>query len=368
MRASIAWMLLLFATAAAGDEWRDRERADPRIVAYALASPERTWAFLLAPDSPYAERRAVAAKAGTVLAWADLARIEAVRAELREMGWAYEPAPPPESSTVWRPVMLEPPGSVVSILGHAWTIPAQRCPMPDDFEQRQQAPWPWQVARAIDDAWASIFGHGELDSFVRFVEALPCDSGEAARFFERVTLAMADGHRRTMPVAIVGAWRNLLLRKDARRPLSPFLDTWAMRFDDPASWRYAHLLLLEHVEGGEIYGAAFDLQELRERINATPGENVTGEIPYVAVLAISRRVLADSALRGYVRAAAVTYVYRVMGEPSPYQELGLLPDIEAHQPELLRHFAAWFARHEDALVRGAAAQMPAKPLARSWGA
>jgi hypothetical protein len=348
--------VLLLAAALDESEWKDHEHANPQVVKYVLASPDRTWNFMVAPDSRYAERRAIAMSAGKVLDWSWLRRIDAVREDLTLQYGTYAPESPKYSSggPLGSPAD---PGKHVTIAGHVWTVPAERVPYPSTFEQRSHAPWPWQASLALRDAWRSIFFQGKMDTFLPFVASLPCESEADAIFFRKVSVEMANVRRERMPIEIIGAWRNLLLRDRAvGNTLSPYMNTWALRFDDRNAWLYAHVILLDRIDAGDIYGASFHLYELRERIDEVPGRDLPGAIPYTAVLAIARHAIFDESLTGYVRVMAGLGVARALGGSYLPSDDRLRPSAEADEPEMMRRFAEWFAPREASVAVAAAAE------------
>lgn len=362
---SVILSILILAVGIEDGEWNDRKHADPKIVAYALASPDRTWQFIIAPDSRYAERRAVAVDAGKVLDWSYLKRIDAAGLELTLHSGAYAPESPKQSSEgpLGPP---EDPGRNVTIVGHVWTIPAKRVPYPATFEQRSEAPWPWQAGYAVRDAWRSVFVHEKMETFLPFVASLPCESETDAAFFRKVTSQMADVRRERMPVEIIGAWRNLILRTDRRHgnALLPYMNTWALRFDDRDAWLYAHVMILDRVDAGDVYGAAFYLDHLRKRINEVPGRDLAGPIPYTAVLAIGRHTISDQSTDRYGPIMAGLSIARALGESYLPADNRLTPSVAADQPELMRRFAAWFAPREKAIAAAAATETEALEAAR----
>ena len=364
-----ALLALLLADPATDNPWSDYERADPKVVAYALSTPERAWNFIIGPDSPYAERRAVAREAGKVLSWAYMRRIDDARGELNAASWMYETQFPPGDAR-WAPwraeEQVQQAGETHTILGHDWTIPARRPPYPNAFEERARAPWPWQVRFAIEDAWRSIPAHQSRESFLEYAASLPCRSAAEARFFRGVTTFAAGLHRQAMPVALIGAWRNVLLRTDDKlgNALSPYIHSWALRFDDRNAWLYAHVFLLDRIEAGDVYGVSAHLYQLRERINDVPGREIPGSIPYTATLAVGRKAMRDPALRSYVRVMAGLGVARALG--ANYLPAGIRLDsaVEADQPEMIRRFNEWFPTQEKALEAGASNETAALDAAR----
>lgn len=140
-------------------------------------------------------------------------------------------------------------------------------------------------------------------------DVAPCRTQAEAKFFRDVIKQMGGLRRERMPIEIIGAWRNLLVRMG------------------PA--------------GGNAlpYGAGFHLYQLSERA-----------IPYSAALAIARAALTDDSLRKYERIMAGYGVVRaISGE---------------HQPEILRLFGAWFAPRENEIAAAAARETARLDAAR----
>jgi hypothetical protein len=324
---ALALSLLLLAAPATEYQWDDYKRADTKVVAYATVTPERAWAFIVSPDSPYAERRAVALNAGKVLDWSYLKRIDAAREEM--------------------------------------TRSSERPPM-STFDERNKMPWQWQAALALDDVWRSVFEHGNRDTYFPFAAALPCRSAAEATFVRKVTTQMAVARRERMPVQIIGVWRNLLLRTKSAsgNALGPYISPWTLRFNDPDSWRYAHVLILDRIEARDVYGAASYLHYLRERLNEVPGRDFPGPIGYSATLAIARHAISDQSMSGYGRVAAGMAVARALGGTFIPADSRLSPTIDEHQPELIRLFAEWFAPREKSVEAGAASETAALESAR----
>ena len=285
---ALAAALTMVVIAASDEPWRDAERADTRAVERALRSAETTWQFLVAPDSPYAERLSVARASGRVLDASYLRRIYDARDDLQRSYAAYAPEMPKESAGGSLGVPAT-PGKSVRLLGHEWIIPPTRPAYPMTFEQRSQAPWPWQAANALDDAWRSILERVDFSSFMAYVRTLPCKRERDAKFVRELTTAMGSTRRQLMPTELVGIWRNLLLRTNdpSGNALSKYLNTWTLRFDDDNAWRYAHVFLIDRIDRGDVYGASFHLHDLTERINAEPGRELKGRFPHTAALRIT---------------------------------------------------------------------------------
>ncbi len=348
--------VLLF-SAAPDSPWDDYQHANPKAVAYVLEKPQRTWTFITAPDSPYAERRAVARRAGTIFDLSALRRIDALRAEFERSYWSYAPENSPYSSMgkLGDPADA---GQTITLDGHPYTIPAKRPANPETFEQRSQAPWPWQARLALEDAWRSVLNSATRETFLKYAASLPCEKGDDAVFFRKATTEMAGRFREPLPVSLIGAWRNLLLRTESPggNALSPFINTWALRYADRNAWLYAHVILLDRIKAGDVYGAAFHLQNLRERINDVPGRDLGGPFSYSAILEIGRWVMNNTNPgNNYVRMMAGHDIAHTLGEHVMNEE-NITVTPEKDQPEKIRLFCDWFVTREKELEKLAATE------------
>ena len=172
-------------------------------ITRALRSPDDLWAFVTSPEPMYLERRAAAYQAKGLVPVTWLPKIWRAIGELRREQAAsdFGLKPHPISSTVYMPRRPRREGPR-PILGHTWTPPAQPIDYPLTPEEREKAPWPWQVQQALSDldgglvpSTYSPLEREKADAYLAAVLTMPCATDEEATWL--VSAVQSSSHYKT---------------------------------------------------------------------------------------------------------------------------------------------------------------------------
>ena len=334
----------------------------------ALRSPDTLWAFVTSPEQNYLERRAAAVQAKGLLPVTWVPKVWRTMGELwreqRMHGFGLKPHP--ISSMMWRP----PPPVVPaerSILGHQWTVPAEPIEFPLTPKEREDAPWPWQVAQALGDLQAGLYpstyeplDRDAADAYLAAVLTMPCGTDEEAQWL----FAAAQGSSHYKTPAIMAALRNIAT--NPRFPLaavqvgSSYADATRL-WNDPRAWDIGAagvLDMLRHAPTGQArQNAAYSVRSLREGF--ADGKTLRRPEPAAVFLEIGRLALdpaeGDAWTRLYVYAFSA--MEGIDGPPFAVDR-GMDPS-SPEVPRRLGDFASWLEQHRGELEKLAAAQKPA---------
>jgi hypothetical protein len=253
-------------------------------------------------------------------------------------------------------VAMMPEDRTVTVVGQVYEYPLKPFPYPNTFAERQKAPWPWQMALAMDNLWWEMVRGGDAGLLYDYARELPCSAADDARFFAKLTAAVAEHRREVPPRDIVGAWRNLIRRGLAEA--QPFMYSAGLREDTDDSWWAAHLLLLEEARRDLIYQSGFWSNSLRKRYRSNQGSytEVEGRVPRTLAYELARRAARNDKIRDYERAVAGAAAASMFGETIfPYEDTL----IDERRPAAVARVVKWFDAREADLRAGAEAEAPA---------
>jgi len=322
-------------------------RADLDAVNRALQSPERLWRFVTGPETPWAGRM-IAAQRGT-LPLSYLSRFAAADRELAaedaEHHWGMDRFVPRYSQMGYMAASPYRGRHKRRVLGHDWTMADGVIDEPLTYDEWVEAPWPWQVERALAVLKAKFFDLQHPAEFWDATLSLPRETVVEAAYFYWMTEQFATMLRRIDP-RIIQAWRELGLREgdflSLHGPLSYAFEPIELAKGGDES-RYGEVMMAdwaEHWPQREIVTLAVHLRNL----NAPP----------VATEVLARRIdglgVEDVSARGY---AARNFLEAV--EPTivpPWRQ-------NPNDPELLEQtwsvFREWYGRHYAAIAEAALA-------------
>lgn len=335
MNRALAAAVVLLAALPLHAQDDDAPRADPKIVAYALSSPERAWNFITAPEPAYAERLAVAREAATAFPLAAL-----LPRYFETSGVTAERYPDEALDGVDVHAIHADVTAVIDLAPHV--VSSRDRPL--TFAERARQPWQQQVSDAAAAYWQTLQRTRPADDWYAYARTLPCRSRVDVARFRQVVRAAAS-HAGVPPDDIAGAWRNLIRRSGAEVESSAD-DV----FRNPRGREaMAALLLLELVKRDHVYEAAFYTGYMTGIPAAEP---LRDAVAYEA----GRRILANTAIRSYERATGGFLLAKMYGDMlAPYDDTLF----EAKHAALIAAFTRWFAAHEETLAARARLAAPA---------
>jgi hypothetical protein len=317
-------------------------RADLPAVEAALRTPERLWRFVLAPDTPWADRMVAAQRSKLPMSFLPrMARVDReITREWREHQWGMEQFLPRYSAMAYMPRGPFHGTLKRKILGRDWTLPEGIGDEPLTYEEKSEAPWPWQVQQALVPIRNSFFDPSRAAEFWEEALSLPRDDVETARYFYQLTDRFAMVARKIDP-RVIGVWREIGLREEAEfLPIRPEI---AYAFDaiglcrSGDTFRYAEVMMADWAE----HWSARDVVTLAFRLHAIDAPPVADEV-------LARRIdglgVEDVFTRGY----AARYFLEAV-DPAALPKAGVNPN----DPELLERqwlaFRDWYGRHFEEL-------------------
>src|SRR5437867_3373029 len=166
----------------------------------ALRSPELLWQFVTLPAPLYLERRAAALQGRGVIPVEWVPRlwraIGELRREQQRHQWGLKSNP--LSARMYSPPSSEPERQR-RILGHDWSVPDQPIEYPLTPDERERAPWPWQVQVALRDLYNGLIPstyaplqREKAEAYLAAVIAMPCGTDDEAQSF--VEAAQSSSH------------------------------------------------------------------------------------------------------------------------------------------------------------------------------
>ena len=342
------------------------ELRSPRITR-ALQSPESLYVFVTRPESFYRERRAAALQGKGLIPMSWMPRLWAAMRELQRgrtvQDWGLKPHPISSMSYDFRAWLPAPP-PVQTVLGHRWTAPRTPMDYPLTPDERENAPWPWQVEAALFDLYGGLVAstiapleREKSDAYLAAVAELPCTTDEEAQSL--VTAAQYSSHRKTP--AVMGALRNIALNPSfTLAPIhasTTFADATRL-WDDSLSWAIGVAgtrdILRDSPHSRARDNAAYGLRSLRERFRWEGTARMP--VPAAAILEAARLALdttaGDNWHRLYVFAFSV--VEAVDDPPFPAER-----NMDTQSPmvkQLLAEFGKWFESAKVGLTEMAASQ------------
>lgn len=248
----------------------------PALTA-ALHDPERAWAMLVAPETPYPERRALAAQWKDTFSLEFLPRLVRALAELRAEsaahGWGLEPHP----SAALPPFGPHDPvdGSrVASVLGSPWTVrqsPAGARDYPLTWEEEAAAPWPWQVQETLEQLFVALAPRTDAaeNAWLKACERLPWASDADAALL--VEASLGARHRKT--TRVMALWHAIAIspsRPRAAELVARSVGEATRTWDAPESQAIGEVIVVDLLAGSNHPArehAAYGLRALalRER-------------------------------------------------------------------------------------------------------
>ncbi len=327
----------------------------------ALQSPESLWEFVTRPEPFYLERRAAARQSVLPPEW--LPKIWAAIDEVRRQSNAFGIAVHPMSAAgriSWR---RPEPGR---ILGHLWTPPAQLIEYPLTPEERERAPWPWQVGSALNDLKAPFFPgtagaprRASAREYLGVVLTMPCSTDDEALLFIEALTQFGGSFS---PI-VLGVLRNIAVNPNL--PLAALHASGAyveenQYWDEPrAYWlRYAGILaiLRRSPHAAARDAAAHGVRELR--VLRLDGDLYPQPVPAAAVLEMGDRAMAtDTGTDVRSLYALVFSIAAAVDEPPFPVQSGPGSD-PLEMTRSVRAFREWYEVHRGEFVKLAEQQKP----------
>ena len=324
----------------------------------ALRSPERLWQFVTLPEPFYVERRAAAVQGrGSIpVEWVPRLwrAIGELRSEQQRHRWGLKSHP--LSAAMNLPSSIEPERQR-RIFGHGWSVPDRPIEYPLTREEREQAPWPWQVQVALGDLYSGLIPNtyaplerDKAEAYLAAVLTMPCTTDEEAQWFVEAT--QSSSHFKTP--AIMAALRNIgvnpALPGAAAQVSGMYADATRLWDDPRAYWiGYAGILNIlrktPHAVARE--GAAYQAVHLREAFR--DGAELRRPIPAAVILDMSRRGLTPDTGSEWKR--LYTYVFSVVAaldEPPFQADRGMSPE-SPMVSQRLGEFRQWYEAQRSAL-------------------
>lgn len=263
----------------------------PALTA-ALADPERAWALLTAPTTPYLERRALAYQWRPTFSLTFLPRLTRALTQLRPEaaahGWGLD-AHPDELAAVAPPAEVD--GSrVTSVFGVPWTVrqsPAGHRDYPLTWEEEAAAPWPWQVHHTLEELFRSLFPRtlAAERAWLEACETLPWASDDDAAIL--VETSLGAPHLKTPRV--MALWHAVSVSAGHPRAaelVARSVGEAARAWDAPESQAIAEVIVVDLMASSNHAArehAAYGLRALARRSRAGREERLAP--PSTAILA-----------------------------------------------------------------------------------
>jgi hypothetical protein len=316
----------------------------------------------------YLERRAAAVQARGLLPVTWVPKVWRTMGELlreqRLHGFGLKTHP--ISSMMWRPGPPVVPAER-SILGHPWTVPAVPIEFPLTPKEREDAPWPWQVAKALSDLQAGFYprtyeplDRGAADAYLAAVLTMPCGTDEEAQWL--FSAVLGSSHYKTP--AVMAALRNIAT--NPRFPLaavqvgSSYADATRL-WSDPRSWDIGAAGLLDMLRLAPTeqarQNAAYSVRALREGF--VDGETLRRPVPAAVILELGR--LAQDPATGDAWTRLYVYAFSAIEalDGPPFVVNRRMDPASPEVARRLKDFASWLEQHRGELEKLAAAQKPA---------
>ena len=272
----------------------------PRTAA--LSDPERAWALLTAPSTPYLERRALAQQWSATFPLALLPRLTQaltrLRSESAAHGWGLDPHPDALSGPL-AALAVPPPAEVdgsrvTSVFGVPWTVrqrPAGLRDYPLTWEEEVAAPWPWQVHHTLEVLFQSLFPRTPASerAWLAACEALPWASDEDALILVEASL----GAPRLKTPRVMAVWHAVSVSEGHPRAaelVARSVGEVARVWDAPESQAIAEVIAVDLMASSNHAArehAAFGLPALARRSRGGRDERLPP--PSTAILAALAR-------------------------------------------------------------------------------
>jgi hypothetical protein len=335
----------------------------PRITR-ALQSAESLFAFVTSPEQSYLERRAVAAQSAGLVPVEWLPRLVSAMTELRRAqrqpprNWGLLPSPASSQGSVpWtRDSATSRPRRV---LGAVWTPPDRPIAYPLTAEERERAPWPWQVQDALVVVyWRLVrftLDSGQMDTYRAALMTMPCRTNEEAQSF-----VMAAARAAPSPETLA-ALINIVLAEHPNASIQALLQfgSAVRSWRDERAWGIGAagvLKVLTTVRDESLRrSAAATLRQLREQF-----PNIAGRRPLPAAVVIELNRLALDSAVGTPWDRLHAYVFAVMEalDDPPFTPDRRMPRDSPEVAARLADFEHWLNAHRRELRNLASEQQP----------
>jgi hypothetical protein len=321
-------------------------------IAQALQSAEALWNFVTLPEPFYRERRAAALQGRKLVPLEWLPKLKRSLGELtREQSlhnWGMQ-FHPLDSRGGARTDTSSPR----RILGQVWKPPADRIDFPLKPEEREQAPWPWQVQQALQDLFSGLvpstyapLQRDKAEAYLSTVLTMPCDSDEEARWL--VEAAEASSHFKTP--AVMAALRNIAVNRRMPDTASYAAQLYAdatRLWDDPRSWPLGYAGLLDILRRtphtSARHQAAYSVRNLR--VGFRGGKEYRRPIPAAVIVEMSHLALDPRAGSDWDRLYIYAFSICEALEDPPFPAARQLDPQSPRVAELLEEFRRWRETH-----------------------
>jgi hypothetical protein len=324
----------------------------PRI-AQALRSADSLWAFVTLPEPFFLDRRAAARQGGKLIPLAWMPKLWRAIGELRReealhnWGLDYPPV-----SAIARFNRSPKPPHARTILEHLWTLPDTLTDYPLTPEERERAPWPWQVQQALWDLYAGLIpstysplDRDQAEAYLAAVLTMPCNTDEEAQWI--VDASQGSSHFKTP--AIMAVLRNIAVNPKfplaATRASGMFADATRL-WDDPQSWwiGYAGTLdILRQAPKAVVDNAAYWTRDLR--LVFRDGSEQKRPLPAEVILQLSRLALDPKTGSDWTRLYVYAFSVLEALDQRPFQADRRMDPQSPQVQERLIEFRDWYKGH-----------------------
>lgn len=338
----------------------------------ALLSSKSFWRFITDPSTPYMDRMAAASRGGSILSPEELPMLWQAMAEVGFVPSGVSPTPCSANASIFLPGSSGKLDSRV-ILGSNVELPAKSFTYPITAEERNHAPWLWQMERALAVLFTKTnmyYGDVRYPERVKAAWAwqIPAplhQAGDADPAFDRVRWSKLYIRSRALTE---GASQDILLFQTIlklalsdERYYAPLNALWSQGPDHHLEGlaQTAQIIILQKTHSmndAELaaYEAASSARSKDDPANEPHAKLVKSA---TAILAIGKWAM-DKSLNPWDRYFAfVQPICRIVDDP-PFPPDELRNPSAPQLAEKMTNFEAWFAKRKPALEQQAETERP----------
>lgn len=336
-----------------------------------LDDPEAVWKYMTAPETPYIQRLALAYRGDEWFPPRFMRRLMEARNLLRSEEqlhyWGMKQHPHDALAFFllrsWKSLQ-DIPDSLRKrkILGSQWTVPSAETDYPISWEEECDAPWPWQVQRALNALLGKCMSMPMTteqsvdpwwDPWIAEALKIPCRTDREAVSFVEVTNTSASWKR----PQVLSRWLRI-----AENP--EFVDgarsvVFALSMPSQKMTSYAMILefLKKSPHRNQISQLCIYLKNLMESMRST-SEYGPSWTPSSAVLLLGRYVNDPEYGTEWTRVNWAFSICEIVSDP-PFKADYHMAMESPLVPQRLAEFKAWFDKHETELVAASEKEKPA---------